>query len=236
MTVMRGVKAILFDKDGTLFDFQATWGAWAQGMIGQIAGEDATRRAALAQAIGFDEGAGRFLPHSPVIAGTGREAAALVAPHLPEPGLSLDAIEARLAASAAAAPLVEAVPLRPLLHGLAAAGFRLGVATNDHAAVAREHLGEVLELFDFVAGFDSGFGAKPAPGMLLAFAQHCGMPPESVLMVGDSRHDLDAGRAAGMRTLAVLTGVAQDADLAPHADALRPDIGHLPALLDIALC
>ena len=234
MTGMRGIKAILFDKDGTLFDFQATWGTWAQRMIDQIAGEDGHRRAALAQAIGFDMAAGRFLPHSPVIAGTGREAAALVAPYLPQPAPSLDEIEARLSAAAAEVPLVEAVPLRPLLQNLAASGFRLGVATNDHEAVARQHLGELVTLFDFVAGFDSGHGAKPGPGMLLAFARHCGLRPESVLMVGDSRHDLDAGRAARMHTLAVLTGVAKAPDLAPHADALRPDIGHLPALLGFA--
>jgi phosphoglycolate phosphatase len=49
-------------------------------------------------------------------------------------------------------------------------------------------------------------------------------------MVGDSRHDLIAGRAAGMPTLAVLTGVADEAELAPFADVVCPDIGHLPRL------
>lgn len=230
---MQNLKAILFDKDGTLFDFQATWAPWAEMIIRQVAGSDPARRSKLAQAIGFDLAEGRFLPHSPVIAGTGREAAELVASFLPPPGLPLEEIEARISAVAAAVPLVEAVPLRPLLEALAAAGCRLGVVTNDHEAVARQHLGNLLDLFDFVAGFDSGYGAKPEPGMLLAFARHCGLPPETVLMVGDSRHDLDAGSAAGMPTLAVLTGVARDAELAPHADALRPDIGHLPALLGI---
>jgi phosphoglycolate phosphatase len=47
-------------------------------------------------------------------------------------------------------------------------------------------------------------------------------------MVGDSRHDLIAGRAAGMPVVAVLTGVAGADELAPVADAVLPDIGHLP--------
>jgi phosphoglycolate phosphatase len=51
-------------------------------------------------------------------------------------------------------------------------------------------------------------------------------------MVGDSRHDLEAGRAAGMRTVAVLTGIAGAADLAPHADVVLADIGGLPGWLD----
>jgi phosphoglycolate phosphatase len=42
-----------------------------------------------------------------------------------------------------------------------------------------------------------------------------------------------AGRAAGMPTLAVLTGVATEAELAPHAGAVRPDIGHLPEFLGL---
>ena len=47
-------------------------------------------------------------------------------------------------------------------------------------------------------------------------------------MVGDSLHDLDAGRAAGMRTVAVLTGIAGAAALAPHADVVLNHIGELP--------
>jgi len=47
--------------------------------------------------------------------------------------------------------------------------------------------------------------------------------------VGDSTHDLIAGRRAGMQTVAVLTGVALEAELAPHADVVLPNIGHIPA-------
>ena len=47
-------------------------------------------------------------------------------------------------------------------------------------------------------------------------------------MVGDSRHDLIAGKAAGMPVVAVLTGVAEAGELAPVADAVLPDIGHRP--------
>ena len=47
-------------------------------------------------------------------------------------------------------------------------------------------------------------------------------------MVGDSLHDLDAGRAAGMRTVAVLTGIAPRERLAPHADVVLDTIDGLP--------
>ena len=35
-----------------------------------------------------------------------------------------------------------------------------------------------------------------------------------------------------MPTVAVLTGLAREAELVGHADIVIPDIGHLPAILD----
>lgn len=230
---MQHIRAVLFDKDGTLFDFQRSWGAWAGRIIADLAAGDAGRALALAQAMAFDPQAARFRPESPVIAGTGDEVAELLLPHLPPQPGGLAGLSAALARAAHDVPLAEAVPLAPLFERLRGAGYRLGVATNDHEATARRHLAPHLARLDFVAGFDSGHGGKPAPGMLLAFARTVGLAPAEVLMVGDSRHDLIAGRAAGMSTLAVLTGVAGPEDLAPFADLLRPDIGHLPEVLGL---
>ena len=50
-------------------------------------------------------------------------------------------------------------------------------------------------------------------------------------MVGDSTHDLMAGRAAGMQTLAVLTGAAGAGELAPFADHVLAHIGDIPGWL-----
>jgi len=231
--VFRDLRGLLFDKDGTLYDFQASWGAWAQEVLVELAGDDGALAVQLAGAMRFDHVGGRFHPDSPVIAGTGDEVTALLAPHLPGWPGGPSALADWLGNRAAEAQMVEAVPLRPLFQRLGSAGFRLGVATNDYEAVARVHLGADSALFDFIAGADSGHGGKPGPGMMLAFAAACGLRPAEVLMVGDSRHDLEAGRAAGMPTLAVLTGVATADDLAPFADAVCPDIGHLPGLLGL---
>jgi phosphoglycolate phosphatase len=119
------------------------------------------------------------------------------------------------------------------LQELRAGGLALGVATNDAASSARAHLAaeDIADLFDHVLGYDSGFTPKPAPDMLLGFARQLDIAPRDVLMVGDSTHDLQAGRAAGMRTIGVLTGIAPRDVLAPQADMVLPDIGHLPRVL-----
>jgi phosphoglycolate phosphatase len=225
------IDGIVFDKDGTLFDFRRSWGGWVQGVLADLA-TGPGHAAALADVLGFNPATGDFFADSPVIAASTAEIADVLLPLLP--GLTRTGLEARLNRLAGAADMMPAVPLRPLLQALRSRGLRLGVATNDVEASARAHLlaQDVAGFFEMVAGYDSGHGAKPGPGMLLAFAAQTGLDPARVLMVGDSRHDLMAGRAAGMRPVAVLTGIAPAADLAPLAEAVLPDIGALPGWID----
>lgn len=91
----------------------------------------------------------------------------------------------------------------------------------------------IIECFDFISGCDSGFGAKPEPGMLHGFSNAMGLHPSEVAMVGDSTHDLKAGRAAGMVNIGVLTGPAVTEDLAPYADIVLRDIGEIPEWLGL---
>lgn len=223
--------AILFDKDGTLYDFQSTYGGWAAGMVHELAGGDAVLAEVLAAELKLDRATSRFEPDSVAIAGTTAEMTEALAPHLPIPP---GEIHARIDASAHGVPLAEAVPLSVFLADLRGRGLGLGVVTNDTESAAREHLRRtgILDDFGFVAGFDSGHGAKPSPGPVLAGARALGAAPERTVMVGDSTHDLVAGRAAGMTTVAVLTGVAPADELHPFADVIFPDIGHIPGWLD----
>lgn len=225
--------ALLFDKDGTLFDFRATWDAWAAAELRALAGGDVARLTAMAGAIGFDLAGSAFRPDSLVVAGTNREVAEALLPHVATHDLA--SLERALAEGAARAPLAPAVPLAPLMDRLRAAGFRLGVMTNDSAHAAEAHLGAagIRDRLDFVAGSDSGFGGKPMPEPLLAFASEIRVAPSRVAMIGDSAHDLVAGRAAGMVTVGVLTGTATHGDLASLADVVLPDIGHLPKWLGL---
>lgn len=225
------IRGVIFDKDGTLFDFRRSWSGWALRVLEALS-DDPACRADLAAAIGFLPETLDFHPDSPVIAGTAPEVAEAMLPHLP--GNDVSTVIARINQAAAGAEMQEAVPLRALLEDLRARGLRIGLATNDTEAPAEAHLAAhgVRDLFDFVAGYDSGHGFKPGPGQLLAFLAATGLRPAEVAMVGDSLHDLEAGRAAGMARVAVLTGIAMAADLEHHADVVLPDIGHLPDWLD----
>ena len=225
------ISALLFDKDGTLFDFARTWNGWSMSMLTNLAQGDTARLAAMAAAVSYDLEARAFRPDSLVIAGTNDEVAEVLSPHVPD--MDVAELAQYLIRTAAEADLAQAVPLAPYLEALRDAGMKLGVMTNDGEHSARRHLTRsgVLDRFDMVIGADSGFGAKPDPDPLLAFCTTVGVAPAQTAMVGDSRHDLIAGRAAGMHTVGVLTGMATKEDLAPLADVVLPDIGHIPAWL-----
>lgn len=228
---------ILFDKDGTLFDFARTWGRFTEFMLERLAPDPQTR-AEMARAVGYEPQAGRFAGGSAIVAGTNADIAALWAafrPDLGAGGVERMLEDAVLALSGDPAFLVPAVPDLPGLIGeLRRMGYRLGVATHDLEGAARAQLkmAGVNDAFDFVAGYDSGHGLKPGPGMPRAFARTINLEPARIVMAGDSRHDLEAARGAGFGlVVGVLTGPATRDELAPFADRVLPSIAGLPALL-----
>jgi phosphoglycolate phosphatase len=227
------VLGVLFDKDGTLIDFQETWGPATHAVIHALAKGDRDIMRAQAEILHFSIDDKRFRPTSPLIAGSsasyGRSwGEALGRTDFAALKLEIDRLTA-IESLKALTPIGEPAQA---LGALRAMGLRLGVGTNDSEQSARRQIAALglEETIEFVAGYDSGHGGKPDPGMVLAFARHLGVAPSRIAMVGDSRHDLDAARAAGALAVAVLSGPADREALAPHADHVVDDIEALPAL------
>lgn len=203
----------------------------AHAVLLRLTNGDHARATQVGRDIGFDMETQSFARDSVVIAGTPAEIVAALQNHF---DLSANALETILNKEAETAPQVEAVALVPLMEDLRTRGLALGVATNDAERPARQHLegAGVSDLFDFISGYDSGNGVKPDAAPCLAFARQMNVSAEQVAMVGDSLHDLKAGRAAGMKTIGVLTGLATQSELSPFADVVLDNIGQIPAWLD----
>jgi phosphoglycolate phosphatase len=232
------LRAILFDKDGTLIDFDATWGPAAYEVMRALAGEDEKAFVELVRVSEYVLDERRFLPTSPLVAGSSASYGPLWAQALGRaPSLDLYREMDELFGHFGLRSLLPIGRPADLASSLVERGYRLGIATNDAESSARaqaEALGLTPHL-DFIAGYDSGFGGKPHPGMVLAFAQRCAARPDEVALVGDSLHDLEAARAAGALGIAVLTGPsghAARAELEPYADHVIGSVGELPKLLD----
>lgn len=228
---------ILFDKDGTLFDFEATYAPATAGVVRALA-KNEEMAAEMAAAVGFDLAQGRFSRSSVVIAGTAADMARVWGPMI---GVAGDAALAAKVDQLYEHHARESMALfdnaGEVLQRLVAEGFKVGLATNDAEANGRSHLkaAAIDHHFSFVAGYDSGHGAKPLPGMVLAFARECGVGPHSIVMVGDSVHDLRAARAGGAVAVGIATGIASAQDLAPHADHVVHSLGELLELPMIAV-
>ena len=232
------LKAILFDKDGTLIDFDATWGPAAYAVMRDLADGDAAALQRLVTVSEYVEEERRFLPTSPLVAGSSAHYGPLWAEILgcesgPDFFRLMDDLF-RVHGLASLAPIGDP---GAVMRGLARREFHLGIATNDSEASARaqaQALG-IDGFMSYVAGYDSGYGSKPGPGMVTAFAAALALHPSQIAMVGDSLHDLHAARAAGARTITVLSGPlghAARAELAPFSDHVLESIAELEDLLD----
>jgi len=229
------IRAILFDKDGTLIDFRATWLPAYAAIVREVFGADDDLVHRLLKAGGYDISSGEIDPTSVLAAGTNREIAAVwagIVGHDDVAALARDVNDRFIAH--ARRTMVAVTDLPELFRRLRGRGLCLGVATNDSEAALHEQLKQlgIDDLVEFACGFDSGHGAKPGPGMVEAFARALGLPASAIAVVGDSLHDLEMARAAGAGfTIGVLTGASPHATLAPHADRVLASIAELEAAL-----
>ncbi len=206
------IEAVLFDKDGTLIEFHATWGP-ATGVGLREAAADEEALAAAAASVGFDLATDSFLPGAAFIADPSDVIMELLQPHIDLATFEQACMEAALTTTTPAPGLPQ------LLHTLRAEGKKLAVVTNDWVHITNTQLETLgwVGLFDTVVGSDSGYGAKPEPGMVLGACERLGVSPEAAVMVGDTGHDINAGTAAGLRTVLVTNGTPPDPEVAAQA-------------------
>jgi phosphoglycolate phosphatase len=97
---------------------------------------------------------------------------------------------------------------------LAGARRILAVHTNKPGAMARKilHGLGLLPRFAEVVGGDEA-PRKPDPAGLLGIMARAGATPAETVFVGDSRHDAQTARAAGVEFVAVTWGLSSRADL-----------------------
>ncbi len=217
------IRGVLFDKDGTLVDFFATWipayrkaaeiGSAAAGRPG-MAGE-------LLRLGGFDPDSGALDPQSLLAGGTTGQICDLWCAALGRAGDRLLAARIHQAlddhGSRYAVPVGDGLP--SLFARLAARGLALGMATMDSDAVARATVASLglSDRLDFVCGYDTGYGIKPGPGMVLAFCSAAGIRPGQVMVVGDTDRDAGMARAAGA---GIVVGVLSGATPRERLDAI----------------
>lgn len=230
-------QAIIFDKDGTLIDFDAMWGGWSVYLaeqLQQVSGLDV--RTGLYEAFGYDATARKVL--------AGGKLASRPMAYLYQ--VAVEVMERAGLSSPKAAEVVEkawhipdpvmlAKPftdLRLLFAGLRKQGIQIAIATADDRAPTQAMV-EAMDIEEYIATMvcaDDGIPSKPAPDMVLTICERLKVDPKKVMVIGDTTSDLKMARAAGAGlAVGVLSGVSKARDLIPHADVIIDSVDDLHA-------
>lgn len=229
------IKGILFDKDGTLIEFDNLFGATYLKMLQAHYGYSIDEATVILMRAGYMPETGGCRGGSPMASGTLKQVV-----HYWWPDMAEDERDARRKfidenfdrdAHQGAIPII---PLQPVFEELKAAGYLLGVATNDIEAAAHSHMTKigVIDHFEMLIGADSVVEPKPHGNMIKRFAEVMALHPSEIAMVGDNAHDINEARAGGAGlAIGVLSGNSAHDDLAHIADHVIGTVAELPLLL-----
>ena len=124
---------------------------------------------------------------------------------------------------------------RRILKFLKGNNYRIAVASNRATRFTRlilRHL-EIVAYFDYVLCRDRVKRPKPYPDIVRGILRHFALQPGQAVFVGDMGVDIQAGKRAGVRTVAVTTGSNSRAELKKlKPDHLIPRIEQLKGILN----
>lgn len=112
--------------------------------------------------------------------------------------------------------------------------YKKAVLSNKREGFSKEVLKGIgiLDFFDIVKGSDSVTEKKPSPVPVLETMKSLGVSKDETVIIGDSNFDVKAGKAAGIKTIAVTYGF-RPVEVLKDADFIIDDMGDLPGILKI---
>jgi phosphoglycolate phosphatase len=228
-------QAIIFDKDGTLIDFDVMWGGWTVYLAGQL--HQATGlnvHKALCLAFGYDEETNKVLAHGKLAASPMGQLRTLTTEVMQSLGLSLQSAENVVQECwCIPDPVLLAKPLtdlNTLFTRLQNENIKIAIATADDRAATQAMI-EAFDIEEYISTMvcaDDGIPSKPNPHMVLTICERIKIEPSKTMVIGDTISDLKMARAAGAGLcVGVLSGVSKAVDLIQYADVLVESIDEL---------
>ena len=126
-----------------------------------------------------------------------------------------------------------------IVEDLSSNDFKIGLVTSTQHKYLETKMqplkdGGVDTLFEVIITSDDVEERKPAPDPLIMCAQQLDIKPGNCVYIGDTTTDIKAGKAAGMRTIGVLTGFDEYETLEKEKpDAIIENIQDLPQVIDM---
>ncbi len=219
------IKGIVFDKDGTLMDYEGFWVPVAEGAIKLLldsVGKGDKLSSAL-DAIGAYDGIHGVLCH-----GTYGDIAGALNDALLGVNFSAEMVADAFERSSGLARIMPTCDnIRDVFEKLSSRGLILAVVTSDNDTMTKQCLSAlgILDLFDVIYTDDGVHPSKPAPYYMERFCSEYKLSASEVLMVGDTMTDMNFAKNSG--TLGVGVGKYAEELLSGKADHIIPDISHI---------
>jgi phosphoglycolate phosphatase len=233
-------EAIIFDKDGTLIDFNFMWGGWATYLADEITSVCGKQvHEALYLALGYDIQNKKVLANGMLASNTmenlfqktimviqslgfgtkNSEQIVKETWHIPDPVLL-------------AKPFTN---LYDLFQEINSQGIKIAIATADDRVPTESFIQafDIEQFIETIVCANDGIPSKPNGDMALEISKRINIPPQNIMVIGDTVSDLKMARSAGAGlAVGVLSGVSNTQDLLPHADLLIESIEELPVYLE----
>jgi phosphoglycolate phosphatase len=235
------VEVILFDKDGTLINFELFWIDWIQKQSNKFETESKgeVSSSKWARAVGYDLLTKQLEPDAPLISCTFKELQSIWCKQVVnvwKPQWSESEQLNWLQCNEISITSVDSVvPVSPFLEKMltecVSKGIKLGICTADK----REHTVYMLsklqwvKYFDvLVCGDDDGIFPKPHPSMINKACETLNVNCKNVIYVGDTVKDMQMGIAAGCKSqYGVQTHLVDPNDLRKFCIDVLDDVSHL---------
>ena len=231
------IRAIIFDKDGTLMKFDSFWVDVSHCAIRDILRQlnrDDIPMSRLLEALGISGDTSDI--DGLLCKGTYEQIALAIGKIFRNFGVDIsDTDIVRMTVSAyndnSDSGKIEPTckNIRGVLEKLKSGGRKLAVVTTDDFQITHkclETLG-IEDLFEKIYTDDGINPIKPNPGCALEFLSEFRIPAEKAVMVGDTMTDIHFARNAGISVIGVGENANSRERLMPYADAVIPDISYL---------
>lgn len=212
------IKAILFDKDGTLFDIDATWAQYMEQLVTETLKKidiEIEYCQKLLREIGIEEG--KIIANSTFATQPAQKTIRELIQAIASIDKNLTAIEIEDAMQQAVTELGE--PQAVAMAGLKAViehcqqkGIQLGIATMDTEVATVNQLiaHQLLSAFSFIATSDNCEYIKPQAQLVECFSEKTGVTKAEIAVVGDSWNDIQLGINAGIKKLFYISTTSND--------------------------
>lgn len=229
------IKGILFDKDGTLLEFDRTWRPIADQVVEEVAKYyNYNDKIALKESIGLYEN--KIDPAGSLSAGTNKDVALDMFNVLKNEYPKLSPEEHIIWSTKVFNKVAASLPFYPVegvletIKHLKKVGYYVGLSTADSVENAKLFLEKTgLDLyFDYIGADDGIINPKPASDYMKVFCRNHGLEPSDVVVVGDTMADMNFGINSGAGLIVgVLSGTGSRSLLEDSADIVIDSVKNL---------